>query len=65
MSDMRYTDPETPFALAESGDVGLLSFNWLDKRAASGKPLPRRQDLPPEAFVDVAALRAPSTRTII
>ena len=58
MSDMRYTDPETPFALAEKGDVGLLSFNWLQARAESGEPLPRRQDLPPEAFVDVAALRA-------
>ena len=60
MSDMRYTDPKTPFTLAEKGDVGLLSFNWLAKRAASGEPLPRRQDLPPEAFVDVAALRAKS-----
>ena len=57
-SDVRYTDPETPFALAETGDVALLSFNWLAARAATRAPLPRRQDLPPEAFVKVAALRA-------
>ncbi|CAK0818531.1 unnamed protein product [Prorocentrum cordatum] len=57
-TDARYTDPETPFALADSGDVRLISFNWLVVLAASGKPLPRRQDLPPEAFIDVADLRA-------
>eukprot|EP00966_Prymnesium_polylepis_P078545 1820521-Prymnesium_polylepis.1 len=30
---------------------------WLIERSKSGKPLPRRQELPPEAFVDVEALR--------
>ena len=53
----RYTAAATPFALASSGDVRLLSLNWLVKHAATGKPLPRRQELPEAAFADVAALR--------
>ena len=57
LTDERYTKPEVAFRLAESGDVALLSYLWLEARAASGLPLPRRQDLPPEAFVDVAKLR--------
>lgn len=56
--DGRYTRPEIPFDLASSGDVLLLSYRWLEELAASGKPLSRRQDLPPAAFVDVDALRA-------
>ena len=57
-SNTRYTQPETPFALASTGDVGLLSFNWLADQAQAGAVLPRRQELPPEAFADVDALRA-------
>ena len=57
LTDERYTKPEVAFRLAESGDVALLSYLWLEVRAASGLPLPRRQDLPPEAFVNVAKLR--------
>jgi len=53
----RYTQPDAPFELASSGDVQLLSFLWLQKRAKEGKELPRRQDLPPEAFADMDALR--------
>ena len=54
----RYTQPAIVFKLASSGDVALLSYNWLVKLAASGKPLARRQELPPEAFADVPALEA-------
>ena len=57
LTDERYTKPEVAFRLAESGDVALLSYLWLEARAASGLPLPRRQDLPPKAFVNVAKLR--------
>ena len=57
-ADTRYTQPETPFALASTDDVGLLSFNWLVDQAQAGAVLPRRQELPPEAFADVDALRA-------
>ena len=53
----RYTHPETPFALASTGDVKLLSYNWLVAHAEAGKILPRRQELPPEAFVSVDVLR--------
>ena len=55
--DGRYTRPETPFALASTGDVKLISYNWLVQRAAAGEPLPRRQELPAAAFADVDALR--------
>ena len=57
LTDERYTKPEVAFRLAESGDVALLSYLWLEKRARRGLPLPRRQDLPPKAFVNVAKLR--------
>ena len=55
--DGRYTRPETPFALASTGDVKLISYNWLVQHAAAGEPLPRRQELPAAAFADVDALR--------
>ena len=54
----RYTQPETPFALASTGDVALLSYRWLRELAAFGQALARRQELPAEAFVSVAKLRA-------
>ena len=57
MSYERYTQSGTPFELASGGDVKLLSLNWLEKRAKGGKELPRRQDLPPEAFADMDVLR--------
>ena len=57
-ADARYLRAETPFALASTGDVALISFNRLAECARTGAPLPRRQELPPEAFADVRALRA-------
>ena len=57
-SNARYTEPAIVFELASTGDVRLLSFNWLAERAKSGLPLPRRQELPDAAFADMAALRA-------
>ena len=54
----RYTRPEIVFDLASTGDVALLSYLWMEELARSGMPLARRQDLPPEAFVDVTRLRA-------
>ena len=54
----RYTRPEIVFDLASTGDVALLSYLWMEELARSGMPLARRQDLPPEAFVDVTKLRA-------
>ena len=47
-SDTRYTQPETPFDLASTGNVELLSFNWLAGQAEAGAVLPRRQELPRE-----------------
>ena len=56
-SNARYTEPAIVFELASTGDVRLLSFNWLAERAKSGLPLPHRQELPEAAFADMAALR--------
>ena len=64
LSNARYTEPAIVFELASTGDVRLLSFNWLAERVEigqlSGKPfaLPRRQELPDAAFADMVALRA-------
>ena len=39
------------------GDVRLISLNWLMALAERGGVLPRRQDLPEEAFLSSAQLR--------
>jgi len=39
------------------GDVRLISLNWLIALAERGDVLPRRQDLPEEAFLSSAQLR--------
>ncbi|EOD12687.1 hypothetical protein EMIHUDRAFT_213472 [Emiliania huxleyi CCMP1516] len=39
------------------GDVRLISLNWLMALAERGDVLPRRQDLPEEAFLSSAQLR--------
>ena len=36
-SNARYTEPAIVFELASTGDVRLLSFNWLAERAKSGQ----------------------------
>ena len=58
LASQRYTHPEIVFDLASTGDVALLSYLWMEELARSGVALARRQDLPPEAFVDVTKLRA-------
>ena len=45
-------------ASVRPGDVRLLSANWLAERAKKGEPLSRRQELPEEAFLSVAQLKA-------
>eukprot|EP00966_Prymnesium_polylepis_P090283 2091059-Prymnesium_polylepis.1 len=54
----RYTDGEYVFDLLRerAEDVKMISLNWLIMYAATGKPLPHRQELPQEAFVDVEML---------
>ncbi|EOD06412.1 hypothetical protein EMIHUDRAFT_219308 [Emiliania huxleyi CCMP1516] len=41
----------------QPGDVRLVSLNWLMELAERGDVLPRRQDLPEEAFLSSAQLR--------
>ena len=64
MSCERYSLHESVWAAlegrdgkVEAGDVRLLSLRWLMELAERGGVLPRRQDLPEEAFIDVATLR--------
>ena len=42
----------------QDSDVRLLSAKWLMERAKKGEPLSRRQDLPEEAFLSAAQLKA-------
>ena len=44
-------------AMVRPGDVRLISLNWLMALAERGGVLPRRQDLPEEAFLSAAQLR--------
>ena len=53
----RYTLPAIAFELALKGDAKMLSYKWLRRLAKAGKPLPRRQELPREAFADIKALK--------
>ena len=60
----RYRDHDSIWAALEGdgdkvrpGDVRLISLNWLMALAERGGVLPRRQDLPEEAFLSSAQLR--------
>ena len=60
----RYRDYASVWAALEGdgdkvrpGDVRLISLNWLMALAERGDVLPRRQDLPEEAFLSSAQLR--------
>ena len=50
-------DPKALMASIESGAIAALSGRFAAEWRATGKPLPRRQDLPPEAFFPVEKLR--------
>jgi hypothetical protein len=56
-SRARYVEPMAVFDALESGDVAVVSLRWLLMHAASGRPLPRRQDMPKEAHVTAHTLR--------
>jgi len=51
----RYTKPEQIFAALETGHVRLVKMSWLIKQK---KRLPRRQNMPEEAFISVDRLRS-------
>ena len=54
----RYVKPDEALKALESGDVQLISKAWLMGLGREGKPLPRRQDLPKEALVTAADVKA-------
>ena len=56
-SRARYVEPQAVFDALESDDVAVVSLHWLITHAASGLPLPRRQDMPEEARVSVYTLK--------
>ncbi len=53
----RYTNPGELLAVLDSKDVALISFKWLRSFAKSGQKMPRRQDLPSDAFLPPARLK--------
>ena len=56
-SRARYVEPQAVFDALESDDVAVVSLRWLIAHAASGLPLPRRQDMPEEARVSLYTLK--------
>lgn len=52
----RYTDPASIWEALKARHVRLIRMTWLIKLAKKGGILGRRQDLPPEAFIDVEEL---------
>ena len=54
----RYTEPYSIWAALETGHVVLIRASWLVKHAKAGGVLSRRQDLPEEAFMSLAELKA-------
>lgn len=56
--DDKYNNVDTLVDALSSGDTALVKGSWLLELAASGRALPRRQELPPEALFDAAELEA-------
>ena len=57
-----YTRPDSIWAALESRDVLLVRSSWMIMRSKEGRPLPRRQELPPEAFISLEELQAMTAR---
>ena len=53
----RYTEPDAILNAASTGDVTLLSLSWLLEFEETGQCLPRRQELPAEAFLSGESFR--------
>ena len=58
----RYTGPDAIWAALMSGNVRLVKMSWLIKRSDSAKRsasmrLPRRQEMPEEAYMTVEELK--------
>ena len=53
----RYTSPESIWEALEKKDVRLVKSSWIEAHSETGEPLPRRQELPEEAFITVEELK--------
>ena len=53
----RYTEPESIWAALETKHVRLPKMSWLIQHAKNNGILPRRQELPEEAFISVQELK--------
>lgn len=58
----RYTQPASIWAALDTGCVRLVRLSWLVAHWKAGKVLPRRQELPEEAFIPLAELKQMSGR---
>ena len=54
----RYTAPDSIWKALETGSVQLVRASWLTALCNDGGVLPRRQDVPKDAVMPVAELRA-------
>ena len=53
----RYTQPESIWAALATKRVRLVRSTWIIKQWKAGKVLPRRQELPEEAFITLEELQ--------
>ena len=53
----RYTAADSIWQALKKKHVRLVKSSWIEERNKTGKPLPRRQELPEEAFISVAELQ--------
>lgn len=53
----RYTEPASIWEALATGHVKLVKMRWLIAYYEAGGVLPRRQDLPPEAFISLEELK--------
>ena len=60
----QYTDIGTLATIARRRDVRLLRPQYVIEKAAKGEALPKCQDLPEEAFLDVVALSEAEVHTL-
>ena len=52
-----YDKPDCIWKTLEARDVLLVRSDWVMEQANAGRVLPRRQDLLPEAFMEVSELK--------
>ena len=57
VDEQRYTGAESIWAALKEKHVRLIKSSWIVEHNKTGNPLPRRQELPEEAFISVEELK--------